>query len=60
MIRDRRSLLLMLVPLAVAACGGGGEDIETFDSGPAAVPLDATSKDFGLLEAPTKTTRGLT
>lgn len=47
MFRNRRSVMLMLVPLVVAACGGGGQDIDTFDSGPAAVPSDASSKDFG-------------
>lgn len=49
MIRTRPALLmlmLMLGYLTLAGCGGG-EDIETFESGPAAVPLDATSKDFG-------------
>jgi len=49
MIRNRRSLVLVLVlvPLILTGCGGGGQDIDTFDSGPAAVPSDASSKDFG-------------
>lgn len=41
------TLALLLLTLALAGCGGDSPDIDTFDSGPAAVPLDASSKDFG-------------
>jgi hypothetical protein len=47
MALNRRSLLPILAALALAACGGEPEQIETFRSGPAAVPADASSRDFG-------------
>jgi len=47
MIGHPRALSVLFLALALAACGGGNPDIDTFDSGPAAVPLDASSKDFG-------------
>lgn len=45
MLTNRRAWLL-LATMVLAACGGE-PDIETFESGPAAVPADASSKDFG-------------
>jgi len=42
-----KPLGLALLWLGLTACGGGGGDIETFESGPARVPTDASSKDFG-------------
>ena len=46
MSRTLRALLLLLASLGLSACGGG-PDIDTFESGPPALPLDASSKDFG-------------
>jgi hypothetical protein len=47
MVPNRHRVLMVLTSLVLAACGDGQEEIETFRSGPAAVPPDASSKDFG-------------
>ena len=47
MHKIKTALLVLLSALLLTSCGGGGQEIETFSAGPASVPADASSKDFG-------------